>query len=60
MKQIFGETYKTIENLIMRIYFEVIIYNFECVMVPQKVGGQIIVRLEFKKNAPIGDLIGPI
>ena len=37
MKQIFGETYKTIDNSIMKVYFEVIVYNFEAVMATSNV-----------------------
>ena len=33
MKQIFSETCKTIENIIMKIYFEFIVYDFETIMV---------------------------
>ena len=33
MKQIFTETCKTIENIIMQIYFEFIVYNLETIMV---------------------------
>ena len=48
MKQIFGETYKAIENLIVRICFEVILYNFEAVMVTGKDIIQKIIVMEKK------------
>ena len=37
MKQIFCETGISIENLITKIYFEVVGYNFEAIMVMKSV-----------------------
>ena len=37
MKQIFSETFITIENLIIKNDFEYMVYNFEAIMVMGKV-----------------------